>query len=58
MEARGIEKHRESSTVTRFLEDEIGHDLDVEDIDEPESDTTDFEFEDKGRRDAAEGDDD
>jgi len=58
MEAREIEDRRDKSTVLRFLENEVGLDLDVEDIDRPESEPTDFEFEDKGRRDVAEGDDD
>ncbi|ELZ41860.1 hypothetical protein [Halorubrum tebenquichense] len=58
MEARDIETRRDKSTVLRFLENELGLDLDVEDIDEPDTEPTDFEFEDKGRRDAAEGDDD
>ena len=58
MEARDIETRRDKSTISRFLEEEVGLDLDVEDIEEPDAEPTDFEFEDKGRRDAAEGDDD
>ena len=58
MEAREIEDRRNKSAILRFLEDEIGLDLDVEDIDRPDADTPDLPVEDKGRRDVAEGDDD
>ncbi|VTT86111.1 hypothetical protein DM2_2149 [Halorubrum sp. DM2] len=58
LEARDIEERRDKSAVQRFLENEVGLDLDVEDIDRPEAEPTDFEFEDKGRRDVAGDDDD
>ena len=58
MEARDIEERRNKSAILRFLEDEVGLDLDVEDIDRPGGDTPDLPVDDKGRRDVAEGDDD
>ena len=58
MEARDIEERRNKSAILRFLEDEVGLDLDVEDIDRPAGDTPDLPVDDKGRRDVAEGDDD
>ena len=58
MDAREIEDRRNHSAMLSALEEEVGHKLDVEEINRPDSDSPDLPVDDKGRRDSAEGDDD